>query len=53
MQDLYTLLNFVSSSDYVVESVCISENDLYLLTLILRMCTAIKFITFNLNIVLH
>ena len=38
-------------SDYAVGVlICISENDLYVLTLC--MCTAIK-LTFNLNIVIH
>ena len=38
-------------SDYAVGVlICISENDLYVLTLCI--CTAIK-LTFNLNIVIH
>ena len=42
---LFTIVFFIRLCCW---SVCVSENDLYLL--ILRVCTAIKFTTFNLNI---
>ena len=49
MLDLH-LFNFVHFIRLCCWSVCISEKDLYLLTLC--MCSAIK-LTFNLNIVIH